>query len=142
MNILLAVDGSDCAHRAVTHLIDHLAPALQHPPTIHLLHVHPPIPIGRVQAHIGQETLERYYREEGEAQLQPVAARLTAAGLVVVQHIHVGDPPAIIAKLARELACDMVVMGTHGRGAVSAVVLGSVAAKVLHLAERPVLLVK
>ncbi len=142
MNILLAVDGSDCAHRAVTHLVDHLVAVLREPPTIHLLHVHAPIPIGRVQAHIGHETLERYYREESEAQLQPIEARLSAAGLSVVSHIHVGDPATIIAKLARDLACDWVVMGTHGRGAVSAVVLGSVAAKVLHLSERPVLLVK
>jgi nucleotide-binding universal stress UspA family protein len=142
MNILLAVDGSDCAHRAVTHLIEHLAPALRESPTVHLLHVHAPIPIGRVQAHIGQETLERYYREEGDALLQPVAARLAAAGLHSVTHLHVGDAPMIIAKLARELVCEWIVMGTHGRGAVSAVVLGSVASKVLHLSERPLLLVK
>ena len=142
MNILLAIDGSDCAHRAVSHLIEHLAPALRQAPTIHLLHVHSPIPIGRVQAHIGHETLERYYREEGEALLQPVAARLTAANLKVVEHIHVGDPSTLIAKLAKELTCDWIVMGSHGRSAVSAVLLGSVATKVQHLSERPVLLVK
>lgn len=142
MNILLAVDGSDCAHRAVTHFIEQLVPKFKDLPTVHLLHVHPPVPIGLVQAHIGHDSLERHYREDGEALLQPVLAQLSAAGLATVSHIHVGDAAAVISKLAKELACDMVVMGTHGRGTVSAAMLGSVAAKVLHLCERPVLLVK
>jgi nucleotide-binding universal stress UspA family protein len=58
------------------------------------------------------------------------------------RHIHVGQPAQVIAHQAQELQVDLVLMGSHGRGAVSGALLGSVATKVLHLCERPVLLVK
>ncbi len=44
--------------------------------------------------------------------------------------------------MAAELDCDLIVMGTHGRGPVAGLVMGSVATRVLHLAACPVLLVK
>ncbi len=141
MKILLPVDGSACALRAVDHLISHAA-WFAAPPEIHLLHVHPPIPIGRIQAHVGKETLHAHYREESEAALAEARARLAAGGLAYAEHIHVGQPAEIIVKLAGELGCELVVMGTHGRGAVAGLLTGSVAARVLHLASCPVLLVK
>lgn len=141
LKILLPVDGSDCSGRAVDHLIEH-AGWFSATPDVHLLHVHLPIPIGRVQSHVGHDTLATYYREEAEQQLAPASARLDAAGVAYTRHIHVGQPAEVIARLARDLGCDLIFMGTHGRGGISAMVLGSVAAKVLHLAEQPVLLVK
>src|SRR5574343_675039 len=91
MKILLPVDGSACALRAVDHLIAHVA-WFREVPEIHLLHVHPPIPIGRVQAHVGKETLHAYYLEEGQAQLAEAQKKLDAAGRFHTTHIHVGQP--------------------------------------------------
>lgn len=139
--VLIPVDGSACSERALAQFIQH-ATWFRETPEIHLLYVHAPIPMGRVQQHIGHETLDAYYREESEALLQPAAALLNAAGLAFSRHIHVGSAAEIIVKLARELACDMIFMGTHGRGALPAALLGSVASKVLHLADRPVMLAK
>ena len=48
----------------------------------------------------------------------------------------------VIARLAGDLACDLIVMGTHGRTGIAELVMGSVASRVLHLAPCPVLLVK
>lgn len=141
MKILLAVDGSSCAERAVAFAVDHAA-RLREAPEVHLLHVHLPIPIGRVQAHVGPETLQAYYREESEAALAAARQKLDAAGVNYTVHIHVGQPPEIIAKLAAEWGCGLMIMGTHGRGAMASLVTGSVAARVLHLAPCPVLLVK
>ncbi|WP_265949004.1 universal stress protein [Dechloromonas sp. A34] len=141
MKILLPVDGSDCALRAVDHLIAHSA-WFREVPEIHLLHVHAPIPIGRVQAHIGKETLQAYYLEEGQEQLSAAQARLDASGHFHTTHIHVGQPAEVIAKIAGELKCDLIVMGSHGRSGVAGLVMGSVASRVLHLASCPVLLVK
>ena len=39
-------------------------------------------------------------------------------------------------------ACDLIVMGAHGRGALAELLLGSIATRVIHLARMPVLLVK
>lgn len=141
MKILLPVDGSDCALRAVDHLIAHSA-WFRDVPEIHLLHVHAPIPIGRVQAHVGKETLHAYYLEESQAQLVAAQQRLDAAERFHTTHIHVGLPAEVVAKIAGELGCDLIVMGTHGRSGVAGLVMGSVANRVLHLANCPVLLVK
>ena len=141
MKILLPVDGSECALRALDHLIAHSA-WFREVPEIHLLNVHAPIPIGRVQAHVGKETLQAYYLEDSQAQLTAAQARLGAAGRVHTTHIHVGQPAEVIAKLAGEIGCDLIVMGSHGRSGVRGLVMGSVATRVLHLAACPVLLVK
>lgn len=141
MKILLPVDGSACALRAVDHLIAHVA-WFREVPEIHLLHVHAPIPIGRVQAHVGPETLRGHYREESQAQLAAAQQKLDAAGRFHTTHIHVGQPAELIAKLAGELHCDLIVMGSHGRGGVAGLLMGSVANRVLELAPCPVLLVK
>jgi len=141
MKILLPVDGSECALRAVEHLISHSA-WFRDLPEIHLLHVHAPIPIGRVQAHVGKETLHAYYLEESQVSLLEAQQKLDAAACAHTTHIHVGQPAEVIAKLAAEQGCDLIVMGTHGRGGIAGLVTGSVANRVLHLASCPVLLVK
>ena len=141
MKILLPVDGSECALRAVEHLISHSA-WFRDLPEIHLLHVHAPIPIGRVQAHVGKETLHAYYLEESQASLLEAQQKIDAAGCAHTTHIHVGQPAEVIAKLAAEQGCDLIVMGTHGRGGIAGLLIGSVANRVLHLASCPVLLVK
>lgn len=141
MKILIAADGSECSARAVDSLIEHLKWFAERP-ELHLLYVHLPVPIGLATKHVSQDVLERYYREEGEQALQAAEARLTAAKLAFTRHIHVGPVAETIVKVARELGCELVCMGTHGRGAVSGALLGSVATKVLHLANVPVLLAR
>lgn len=141
MKFLLAVDGSTGAERAVAELVQRVA-EWRTAPEVHLLYVHPPIPIGRVQSHIGHDTLESYYREESRPHLASAERTLAAAGVAFTHHIHVGEPADVIARVAAELACDWIVMGNKGRSAVADAVLGSVAHRVLHLAHCPVLLVK
>lgn len=141
MKILLPVDGSDCSLRAVDHLIAHCT-WFSAVPEIHVLNVHAPIPIGRVQSHIGSETLHAYYLEDSQAVLLEAQRRLDAAGLFHTTHIHVGQPAEVIAKMAAELSCDLIVMGSNGRSGITGLIMGSVANRALHLAHCPVLLVK
>jgi nucleotide-binding universal stress UspA family protein len=142
MKILVPVDGSETSSRAIDHL---LKKAAWHgaDTEIHLLNVQHSIPYGsRVSAVIGREALEQYHREEGLAALQPARAKLDAAGLKYQFHILVGEPAEKIVQYARENGCEQIFMGTHGRGAVSKVLLGSVASKVVALSDVPVVLVK
>lgn len=141
MNILVAIDGSDVSLRAVRGLIDHIR-WFRDAPTVHLLHVHLPVPVGLALQHVSRETVDRYYREEGEAVLAPALALLEGAGLAASPHIHVGHPAETVVKLAGELCCELICLGTHGRGALGEALLGSVATRVLHLSSIPVLLIK
>ncbi len=141
MNILFACDGSAPALAAARGLIEH-AQRFSVLPHIHLLFVHPPIPVGLAARHIEREVLDRYYREEGDAALAAADALFETAGLGRTRHIHVGPPAETIARLAAELGCELICMGTHGRGALPTAVLGSVAQRVLHLAPVPVLVVR
>jgi nucleotide-binding universal stress UspA family protein len=63
---------------------------------------------------------------------------------VPVEHrlaVH-ADPASEILRVAGELGCDVIVLGTHGRTGLGRVVLGSVAEQVLRKAGCPVLTVK
>lgn len=141
MKFLLAVDGSGSSERAVAELISRIG-EWRTMPEVHLLYVHPPIPIGRVQSQIGHHTLDSYYREESLPHLATAENALTAAGVAFVRHIHVGEPADVVARVSAELGCDLIVMGNQGRSAVADAVLGSVSHRVLKLAHCPVLLVK
>jgi nucleotide-binding universal stress UspA family protein len=62
---------------------------------------------------------------------------------VRVEHVLVeGSPVEEILRLAKEIHCDLIVMGTHGRTGLGRVVLGSVAEQVVRQADCPVLTTK
>jgi len=107
-----------------------------------LLNVQWNVAKGNVKLFINQETINDYYREQGNAALQSACSALDAAGLTYQYHISVGMPADAIAQYAREQGADQIVMGRQGEGGVKSLLLGSVAKKVLQLAECPVLLVK
>ena len=55
--------------------------------------------------------------------------------------VREGFPAEEILKEARDEDCDLIVMGTHGKGALENTFMGSVARRVLRRAQRPVLVV-
>jgi nucleotide-binding universal stress UspA family protein len=141
MKILLPVDGSEHAMRAARHVAA-MGEYLAGPPTVLLLNVQPPVASGLVRRFLSQEALDGYYRDEARAALEPVEAVLTQSGIAAESHVVVGDIAATIAEFAASHGCDQIVMGTRGLGGVKGALLGSVASEVLHLTDRPVLLVK
>ncbi len=141
MKILIPIDGSPSANRAVDQVIA-IASMLKDAPQIFLLNVQWNIASGNVKLFINQQTINDYYREQGAAELAVARAKLDAAGLAYAYHISIGMPAEAIVQYAREQQVDQITMGAHGQGALSALLLGSVASKVMHLASMPVLLVK
>jgi len=140
MKIVLAADGSKYTARAVKYLVTHLA-TLGANPEIGLLYVQQPIP-GRAAAAVSRSVLRRYYNEESRKALTPAARVLKARG-IRFEEIHlVGDPGTSIAAYAERKKCSLIIMGSHGRGAVSSFVLGSVVRKVLASCSVPVLIVR
>ena len=57
-------------------------------------------------------------------------------------HVEIGDPGETIASYASAHGCDEIVMGTGGIGTIGNLLVGSVATKVIQLANMPVMLVK
>jgi YjbE family integral membrane protein len=140
--VLLAVDGSEHAARAVRHVIA-LHQNLRKPRTLnlHLLNVQRPVS-GDVGTFVAGETLADYYRERSEKALAPARALLAAAHLSAHEHRDVGDPGPLISGVAHAKDCDHIVMGARGLGTHTGAPLGSVARSTVETAGVPVLLVK
>ncbi|MDH4234268.1 MAG: universal stress protein [Gallionella sp.] len=141
MKILIPVDGSANAQRAVEYVIKYIV-TLKETPQLLLLNVQWNVATGNVKLFINQETINDYYREQGMAALQPARAALDAAALPYQYHISVGIPAEAIAQYANEQKADQIVMGRQGQGGLKSLLLGSVVNKVLHLASCPVMLIK
>ena len=141
MKILIPLDGSGSAERAVTYVINNMANWKERPVVL-LLNAQWKIATGNVRLFINQDTINDYYREQGMVALQGARAALDAAQLPYQYHVSVGSPAESIAQYAREQAVDQVVMCRQGQGGVQQFLLGSVVSKVLHLVDCPVLLVK
>ncbi|MBI5462963.1 MAG: universal stress protein [Gammaproteobacteria bacterium] len=138
--LLLAVDGSDGSLRAARH-VAYIAGAIQEL-KVHLLNVQPLGDDWMVRRMLKPEELATLEQDWGGAAMAPARAILQEAGIVCTDHIVQGEVAKTIVRLAEELACDQIVMGTWGRSALGDLFMGSVAAKVLHLARVPVTLVK
>ncbi len=139
--ILLAVDGSGAAARATQRLID-MRQDLADADTLdlHLLHVQRPVS-GDVSSFVASKSLGEYYRELGDEAIAPSRKLLEAAGVPYRAHQRVGMPGETIAREAMSHACDLIIIGTKGRGG-AATLLGSVAQSVIDHSEIPVMLVK
>jgi nucleotide-binding universal stress UspA family protein len=59
-----------------------------------------------------------------------------------LEFVHVGKPAAEIVKAAKNWPADLIVVGSHGRGGVQRLLLGSVAEAVMRHAACPVLVVR
>jgi nucleotide-binding universal stress UspA family protein len=142
MKLLLAVDGSKSAERAVQALIQH-AGRLRERPALDVVFVHLPVrPVGAVHGiAVSSEAVEQYYAQGAQEVLAGCKRALGEAGLAFESHLLVGDPAETIARFARERGSDMIFMGTRGMSTIGNLFLGSTANKVLHLAHVPVVLV-
>jgi nucleotide-binding universal stress UspA family protein len=140
LRILLPVDGSENALRAVDHAIKKAA-WYKEPPEIHLLNVQHPLH-GEVGMFLDADQVRAFHHDEGAKALASARELLDKAGIPYLVHIGVGNSAEVIVQYAKEKACDQIIMSARGLGSVAALLLGSVATKVIHLSEIPVLLVK
>jgi len=67
---------------------------------------------------------------------------LAAKGILVRTEVHEGHPAESIVDFANREGIDLIAMSTHGRSGIRRWVFGSIADKVLHAADIPVLLIR
>jgi nucleotide-binding universal stress UspA family protein len=80
-------------------------------------------------------------KEKERARLDRLREQLSRDGTKVFAQEREGTVVAEILKTAREVSADLIVMGTHGHGAVYNLLVGSVTEGILKSNERPVLLI-
>jgi len=144
-HILIATDGSKLSNKAVAHAID-LAQALGAKLTAFYAAPDYPMPAyadGVVYEPVSRKEYTALCKKEGDKILQPVALKAESAGLEfnAVQAIAPAPWEAILAA-AKKQKCDAIVMASHGRRGVSALLLGSETQKVLTHSKLPVIVVR
>lgn len=139
MKVLLAVDGSECALRAAEFLA-RLAAGRHVEVTV--VNVQAPVSYGELLSGETRGQVERWQEERGRRAAAPAMESLAASKVACELRVVTGEPGPAIARLAVQQGCELIVMGTHGLGALAGMALGSVASKVIHLAEVPVTVVK
>jgi nucleotide-binding universal stress UspA family protein len=111
--------------------------ARDHNARLFVLHVIPP-----PQTH--GEVLARASPDSYRDQLwRKLAHMKPSESTVKVEHLlEEGHPAEVIVQAAKENCSDLIVMGTHGRGGLRRLLMGSVAEEVLREASCPVLTVR
>ena len=140
--ILLPVDASDNAARAVEHVLKirgrHPAPESL---DIQLINVQREV-TGDISQFIAKQTLQDYHLENSVNALARARKLLEDAGVKFSEHKLVGKPWDVISEFASANHCDLVVMGSRGLGSHTGAALGSVALGVAQRSTVPLLLVK
>lgn len=142
-SILIATDGSSLSARAVEHGTG-LAKALG--ATVLLLMVTERFHVFALDAGQLEETpasFKEHMQKQAERTLAE-AAEIAANIGVDATTVHLEDdaPYQAIIRTAESQRCDLIVMASHGRGGVSALLLGSETMKVLSHSKIPVLVVR
>jgi nucleotide-binding universal stress UspA family protein len=142
LKMLIAADGSAHARRAI-ETVARLAPQIQGGIRVVLLNVAKPMHYYGDLPPLDYDAFERLQRQQQETLLEDAVVQAHTGGLQdVATQSAVGEPATEILRVARDHAVDQIVMGTHGRGQLSALFLGSVAQRVLQGASVPGLVVR
>ena len=144
--ILVPSDGSKTAQRAAAYAVD-LAKQLK--ASIIILSVIDQraliaqiVPASETARHT-IEPIEDYLREAAEGYAGEIKKLCDKSGVASKVSIKMGHPVEEIVKEAKRSKANLIVMGSHGRSALSATVLGSVSYGVIHNdASVPILIVR
>lgn len=132
--ILVPTDFSDAADQALRYAID-LASKLG--AEVHLVHA------WQLSAYASPSSdLAKGMERDLSNDLSALAQRYGAHGVVIHRSLRMGVPYVEITAAAKDLQCDLVVIGTTGKTGLEHFLLGSVAERIVRTSEVPVLTVR
>lgn len=137
--IIVPIDGSDGSERVATHAA---ALAAVHGAELHGIYVVNTGSFAGLPMESSWEGIDDLLRADAETAVELVERAAEAHDVPVETHILEGTPSREIVKFAERGHCDLIVMGTHGRGGIDRLLLGSVAEKVVRASKVPVLTVR
>ena len=143
--LLVATDGSKLSDKALAHAIG-LAQAVGAALTAFYAAPDYPMPAyadGVVYEPVSRKEYAKLAAEDAQKILGAAATKAEAAGLICKTAYAIASAPweAILAA-AKKHKCDAIVMASHGRRGISAVLLGSETQKVLTHTKLPVIVVR
>jgi len=139
--ILVGTDFSDVSTWALRHAVMW---AQRYQAHLTLLHAQQ-LPIIAADPQFGGydfAALLESFREGSLQRLAEAVQHYVPSGLTVDSKVVAGMPASVIDEVAASGPADLVVLGTHGRGGFSRLLLGSVAERALRTARRPTLIVR
>jgi nucleotide-binding universal stress UspA family protein len=145
--VVIAVDGSDVSTMAARQAVTLLGPGCGYA-LLEVVRVAVPLTVGAVGWAPGQAIppspemvteMTRLEERTAQADLIGLARQLGVAGR---RRVVVGEPGEAICAVAAEEHADLVVVGSHGKGAWKRALLGSVSEHVVHRAPCPVMVVR
>ena len=144
-NLLVATDGSKLSEKAVTHAIA-IAQAVGAKMTVFYAAPHYPLPAyadGVVNEPVSRKEYAKLAAAEAAKILDSASAKASSAGVDCATAYTIAAAPweAILAA-AKKHKSDAIVMASHGRRGISAVLLGSETQKVLTHSKLPVIVVR
>ena len=140
MKLLVAVDLSEST-QTIVEKVEEINK--EYPAKVWILHNAEPEPDileFKVDPLAARENLAKKFHNE-HCQIQEIANRLRKAGLDATALLVHGATVEAILKEASDLDVDMIVVGTHGRGAMYQLLVGSVSEGILHKSRYPVLVI-
>ncbi len=139
--VLVPTDGSPAVERAVDHAIDL---ASSHDAIIRAVYVVNAASYGGLPMETAWDGIGNALRDEGQAAVDRVEELVEnhEADIDVETVVLEGSPSRTIVDHARTGDCDLIVMGTHGRGGINRLLLGSVAERVVRMSPIPVMTVR
>ncbi len=140
MKLLVAVDLSEST-QIIVDKVEEINK--EYPAQVWILHNAEPAPDFvefKVDPLAARESLAKRFHNE-HRQIQEIANRLRKAGLDATALLVHGATVETILKEASDLDVDMIVVGTHGRGAMHQLLVGSVSEGILHKSRYPVLVI-
>lgn len=144
-NLLLATDGSKLSAKALTHALA-LAKPLGAKITAFYAAPDYPMPAyadGVVYEPVSRKEYAKLAAQDADKILEDVAAKARAAGVDCKTTYAIAAAPwEAILDAAKKNKCDAIVMASHGRKGISAILLGSETQKVLTHSKVPVIVVR
>lgn len=137
--ILVPTDGSDGMWPVIQHAVDL---ARTHEAEIHGIYVVNTASYASFSMETAWEGIGEMLRSEGQAALEEIETRAEAGNVPVETTLIDGSPSSEVIRYAEKTACDLIVMGTHGRGGIDRLLLGSVAERVVRSSKVPVLTIR
>lgn len=139
-HILVATDLADTSERVHQYAIELASKLGAH---VTLLHVFS-LPIYNFPdgTFVPSAEVAAQVSDAARRHLDATVARLKEQGLNVAAVLRSGSPIEEIQSVAKEVGADLIVMGTHGRGALGRALLGSTANAIIRSSDIPVITIR